>query len=102
MRRVFAVLAVSMIALVPTSSYAQQQRAPQSAHEEMMEHSGGFDGAKALAIGAGIIIGAVIVSSPMTVRGVTILGAVAGGLLANWWYNERNSPPGIDATKKSL
>ena len=100
MRKVLAILAIFTIAVLPVSAYAQQ-RNPHQAHEEASEASG-FDSGKALAIGAGIVIGAVIMGSPVTVRGATMLGAIAGGLLANWWYNERNSPPALDATKKAL
>ena len=67
----------------------------------MAHHHAGFDGNKALAIGGGVVIGAVIVGSPMTMRAVTVLGAVAGGLLASWWYDEYMSPPALDLTKKS-
>ncbi|HEV8678456.1 MAG TPA: hypothetical protein VGQ90_03700 [Stellaceae bacterium] len=49
----------------------------------------GFDRNKALAIGAGIVIGATAASA-LSFRGAVIVGAVAGGLIGAWWYGDRS------------
>jgi hypothetical protein len=49
----------------------------------------GFDRNKALAIGAGVVIGATAASA-LTFRGAIVVGAVAGGLLGAWWYGDRS------------
>jgi hypothetical protein len=59
-----------------------------------------FDGKQVLVIVAGAIVGATLIGSPMR-RGVTLLGAVGGGLLANWWY-ERTEPLALDPARKGL
>jgi hypothetical protein len=51
--------------------------------------SQGFDRNKALAIGAGIVIGATAASA-LSFRGAIIVGAVAGGLIGAWWYGDRS------------
>jgi hypothetical protein len=94
MRRLTSVLVVLAATCLPMAAYAQQQGSPP------MDQSVAFDGKKALVIGAGAIVGAAIIGSPMR-RGMTLLGAVAGGLLANWWY-ERTPPLALDPTRKSL
>ncbi|MBI1774070.1 MAG: hypothetical protein HYR63_01860 [Proteobacteria bacterium] len=98
MRRLLTIAFVAMIALLPVSGYAQQA-APAPA--PAMPQLGGLSGGKALAIGAGILVGAVIVSTPLSVRGATLLGALAGGVLASWWYDERSAALALDPTKKA-
>ena len=97
MRRMLAVLAIASLGLAPIGAQAQQ-RAPAPA--PAAPQSAELDSTKVLVIGAGAVVGALILGGPMNMRGV--LGLVAGGLLANWWYNERNAPPALDPTKKSL
>lgn len=97
MRKILAALAISMIAVVPIAAQANEHVIP----VQMQGSAGdGSDVSKVVAIGAGIVIGAVLVSSAMTLRGATILGAVAGGLLGNWWYNQHYASPQMNPGKK--
>jgi hypothetical protein len=41
---------------------------------------------KLVAIGVGVIVGAAAGSYFFMLRGSLVLGAVAGGLIADWWY----------------
>jgi hypothetical protein len=59
----------------------------------------GLDRNKALAIGAGIVIGATA-GSALSMRGAIIAGAVAGGLLGAWWYGERSEFATLEPRKK--
>jgi len=59
----------------------------------------GLDRNKALAIGAGIAIGATA-GSALSMRGAIIAGAVAGGLLGAWWYGERSEFATLEPRKK--
>ncbi len=95
MRRFIAIILVAMVAAFPFATCAQQA-APQPAPDAM-----GLGSGKALAVGAGILLGVLIVSTPMAVRGTTLLGALAGGILASWWYNEHAAALALDPTKKA-
>ena len=44
------------------------------------------DGAEALAIGAGVVIGAAAGYS-LPFPAATLVGGVAGGIVSRWWYN---------------
>jgi hypothetical protein len=46
-----------------------------------------IDQGKVLAIGAGVLIGAAA-GSLITLRGATVIGAVAGGVIGAWWYGD--------------
>jgi hypothetical protein len=94
MRRLLALVLIAWVAGFPIASYAQQSAPPAA---PTMPQSSGFTSNKALAVGIGILVGAALVSVPVSVRGVTLLGAVAGGVLANWWYNQETAPPSLKA-----
>jgi hypothetical protein len=94
MRRLLAFVLMAWLAVFPAAGYAQQATPPAA---PAMPQSTGFSSNKALAIGVGILVGAALVSVPLSVRGVTLLGAVAGGVLANWWYDQQAAPPTLKA-----
>lgn len=85
MRKLVFAVAVSTIGFSLVSARADEQMilAKQDAPAANYE---GIDSHKVLAIGAGVIIGAVAGYSVLTFRGATILGAVAGGMIGGWWY----------------
>lgn len=101
MRKFLIVSALTLATCLPVAAHAQQQSKPPPPAHEAMGHHAGFDGHKMLAIGVGVVAGAVIVGSTIGMRTATILGGVAGGLLANWWYNEHMSAPALALTKKA-
>ncbi len=102
MRKLLLMITVATLGLAPAIAYADQvvvipvqQSAPSA------PASGGLDGGKVLAVGAGIVIGAAIFSSALSFRGATLLGAVAGGLVGSWWYGDRSDVASLVPRKKS-
>lgn len=99
MRRLMLALAVSAIAIAPLAAAAAeqpilaQQKAPAPPRAE------GLDSGKILAIGAGIIVGAAVASAALGFRGATVLGAVAGGVIASWWYGDRSDIATLEPRK---
>jgi hypothetical protein len=100
MRRLMAVLIVFSAVLLPLAAHAQQPGSRSPLPGEPPVQTTSVDGTKILVVGAGAVIGAAIFGMPM--RAATLVGAVAGGLLAAWWYGDQTSPLTIDATRKGL
>ncbi len=90
MRKLLLTILVAAIGVLPVAAYADE--APivplQAAAPPPIEP--GIDPAKVIAIGAGIVIGATVFSSLLSFRGATLLGAVAGGMIGNWWYGDHS------------
>jgi len=59
----------------------------------------GFDRNKAVAIGAGILVGAAA-GSAISLQGAVIIGAVAGGLIGAWWYGDSSEFATLEPRKK--
>jgi hypothetical protein len=83
MRKFFIILAVAAVGLAPLAARAEpllvvpvQQTTPIDA----------VDSSKLLVIGVGVVVGYALASTIWTIPGTTLLGAVAGGLIGNWWY----------------
>src|SRR5262249_25125642 len=90
MRRIVMALAlIGALTALPAASFAQQAPAP-----AMAQASGPSNG-KLLAIGVGAVLGAAIVGTPVWMSTTTLLGAVAGGVLGAWWYNDHVAPPAV-------
>ena len=82
-RLVFALL----VALLPLSGFAQQVReAPQTA---MVSAVMGVSTERAVAIGFGVIVGAVGLHALLGDALWTLAGAGVGAMLGNWWYIQR-------------
>jgi hypothetical protein len=80
--RKFLMIAVVMLAgLLPASLSAQGLTAPQS---DMMD---GMNVHKALAIGAGVIVGAAVIEAIALNDLFVLAGGIAGGFVGAWWYN---------------
>jgi hypothetical protein len=83
----FAAVVVAVSAIGPIAARAGE---PTILVQHGIAMPGGdFDRNKALAIGAGIVIGATAASA-LSFRGAIVVGAVAGGLLGAWWYGDRS------------
>ena len=97
MRELLFATVISVSAIGPISARASeplvlvQQGAPTTI--------AGLDSNKALAIGAGVVIGATA-GSALSMRGAIIAGAVAGGLVGAWWYGERAEFATLEPRKK--
>jgi hypothetical protein len=85
-RKLVLVIAAFRIAFLPVSAHADEQMILAKQDTPAPPSYEGPDSRKMLAIGAGVIIGAVAGYSVLTFRGAAILGAVAGGMIGGWWY----------------
>lgn len=80
MRKLFLAAAVALLALLPATGHAQQQQKP----GDMF----GLNSSQVVAIGVGIV-GGVIVAEAAAVSMPAWAGALAGGLIGNWWYSQQ-------------
>ena len=87
MRKLIFAALIAASAIGPISARAGEQ--PILVQQAVPAPSSGFDRNKAVAIGAGIVIGATA-GSVLSLRGAMIVGAVAGGLIGAWWYGDRS------------
>lgn len=83
MRNLILVGALALLVLAPLPAAAQQRAAPAPAPTAIE----GVSSAKVLAIGFGAILGAVAANALVVGEGVTLIGGIAGGLAASWWYD---------------
>jgi hypothetical protein len=96
MRNLILVGALALLVLSPLAAAAQQRAAPAPvAPAPTIE---GMSSTKVLTIGAGALLGVVAAQAIVAGEGLTLVGAVAGGVFAAWWYD--NSPGG--ATRAAL
>jgi outer membrane lipoprotein SlyB len=58
-----------------------------------------IDQGKVLAVGAGVLLGAAV-GSLVTLRGATLIGAMAGGVLGAWWYGEHSDIAALEPRKR--
>jgi outer membrane lipoprotein SlyB len=58
-----------------------------------------IDQGKVLAIGTGVLLGAAV-GSLVTLRGATLIGAMAGGVLGAWWYGEHSDIAALEPRKR--
>jgi hypothetical protein len=88
MRNLILVGAFALLLLSPLTAAAQQKAAP--AAPAIPPTIEGVPTAKVLAIGVGVLAGAVAVEAIVGGEVVAVVGGVAGGLLAAWWYDHSN------------
>jgi hypothetical protein len=93
MRYLMIVGALVLLALSPLTAFAQQKPAPLPGAPPTAGVAEAVPSAKVLAIGIGVLLGAVAGQAIVAGDGVTLVGGVAGGLLAAWWYDNSNNPP---------
>jgi hypothetical protein len=98
MRKLLLTVLVAAIGVLPLAAHADELRiVPVQLPSPPGE--AGIDPAKVIAIGAGIVIGATVFSSLVSFRGATLLGAVAGGMIGNWWYGDRSDIASLEPRK---
>jgi hypothetical protein len=90
MRKLVLIVIIAATGLFPAVAFASQPLVVPAQQSVPPASDSPMDPAKIIAIGAGVIIGASVFSSTLPFRGATLLGAVAGGLLGNWWYGDRS------------
>ena len=54
---------------------------------------------KVLAIATGVMLGAAV-GSFVTLRGATLIGAMAGGVIGAWWYGEHSDIATLEPRKR--
>jgi hypothetical protein len=87
MRKLILVGALALLVLSPLTAAAQQKAPAVPAVPVAPAAIEGVSSAKVLAIGFGAILGAVAANALVVGEGVTLLGGIAGGLAASWWYD---------------
>jgi hypothetical protein len=85
MRNLILVGALALLVLSPLTAAAQQRAVPAPAVPAPTNE--GISSSKVLAIGAGAILGVVAAQAIVAGEGLTLVGGVAGGVLAAWWYD---------------
>jgi hypothetical protein len=90
MRKLLLTVLVAAIGFLPIAARADELRIIPVQLPTPPGGEPGIDPAKVIAVGAGIVIGATVFSSLLSFRGATLLGAVAGGMIGNWWYGDRS------------
>ena len=98
MRNLILVGALALLVLSPLTAAAQQRAAP--AAPAIPSTIEGVATAKVLAIGIGVVLGAVATEALVAGEGVMLVGGVAGGLIAAWWYENANSVSGRAAMRQ--
>ncbi len=86
MARLFAVIA--MLAILATPFVASAQERLVLVQQEQQPYAEGVDPGRILAVGAGVIVGAVVGGMFLDFQGAGVVGAVAGGYIGDWWYGE--------------
>jgi hypothetical protein len=87
MRKSVMILMIACLAMAPLAARASQPLAlPVQQSAPSGPANDAVDTNKILVIGAGVIIGYLLVSTVWTIQGTTLVGAIAGGLIGSWWY----------------
>ena len=94
---VLAVMLV-LLALMPFTASAQQR--PAQAPSAPALTIEGISSAKILAIGIGAVLGVVAAEAVLAGDTVGLLGGVAGGVLAAWWYDSAGTGPSRAALRQ--
>jgi hypothetical protein len=79
MRKLLLASLLALLFLVPHGALAQPAGAPTQNTPEIST-------AKVLAIGIGVILGAAAAQAIVVGDGVALVGGIAGGVIAAWWY----------------
>jgi hypothetical protein len=96
---VLAVMLV-LLALMPFTASAQQR--PAQAPSAPALTIEGISSAKILAIGIGAVLGVVAAEAVLAGDTVGLLGGVAGGVLAAWWYDSASTGPSRAALRQPV
>lgn len=79
MRKLLLGSVLVLLFMVPLGASAQPAQGPKTAE---------VGTAKVLAIGIGAILGAAAAQAIVVGDGVALVGGIAGGVVAAWWYGE--------------
>jgi hypothetical protein len=90
MRNLVVVGAFALLLLSPLTAAAQTKPVQTPALPPTIE---GVPTNKVLAIGAGVLAGAVAAEALVGGELVAVIGGAAGGLIGAWWYENSNGSP---------
>lgn len=90
---------VMLLAVLPLTGFAQQQSPAPSQYRPAdwgadAPLSTGLSTDQALAIGLGILAGAIGLNIVVGGGAATLVGALAGALIGNWWFERKGAPGG--------
>ena len=88
MKKTISIIALFFIFALPLQAGAQELMLVQQTPQGVYDEDGSIDPSRVLAIGAGIILGGVAIGTTVNFVGSSLVGAVGGGLIANWWYGD--------------
>lgn len=91
MRTLLLMVMAAFLAIAPVTARAQTAPAPAPVPPAASTIFG-LPPAQALAVGVGMIAGGVGVSALTNGPFSTVVGAVAGALIGNWWYATQPTP----------
>ncbi len=89
MTRTISIIMLLFVFALPLQAGAKEQlvlvqQSPQGVYDE----EGSIDPTRILASGAGVVLGGMTVGSAFNFAGSSLVGAIGGGLIANWWYDD--------------
>ena len=96
MRRLTLAAIACVIAMTALEAHAKQPLLVQANPPALPAT---IDQGKVLAVGAGVLLGAAV-GSLVTLRGATLIGAMAGGVLGAWWYGEHSDIAALEPRKR--
>ena len=99
MRNVMLAIVMCAVGMAPLAASAAEAPTPIQAPVTPPAASADIDQGKLLAIGTGIILGAAA-GSLITLRGATLVGAIAGGLIGAWWYGGHSDIAPLEPRKR--
>ncbi|MBI1774067.1 MAG: hypothetical protein HYR63_01845 [Proteobacteria bacterium] len=86
MQKFILIAVFALFGLLPFAASAQQ-RGPAPAQQAPAQVAEGVNLNKAIAIGVGVVVGAVVLESLAVGDAMVLVGGVAGGLIGAWWYD---------------
>lgn len=95
MRKVLLGSLLALVLLAPVGASAQSAAAPPQQGSEVGT-------AKVLAIGIGAVLGAAAAQAIVVGDGVALVGGIAGGVIAAWWYNQSTEGAKPASLRQSL
>ena len=89
MIKTISIITLLFVIALPLQAGAKEKMVlVQQSQQGVYDKDGSVDTTRILAISAGVILGGVAVGSTLNFAGSSLIGAVGGGLIANWWYGD--------------
>lgn len=85
-------LIAAVIALFPLFGFAQQEAPPGTLAERVRVL--GVNADQLIAVGLGVLGGGVGLHLLLGGGSATLVGALAGAMIGNWWYEQKKADPG--------